>query len=337
MSSSASPSPFTPSNYSFIDIGANLLDDRYLLGSYRGVERHPPDIDQVVQRAIHVGVTRILLTAGTLEESRRALQLARDWNRLYHPDIRFHSTVGIHPTRCQQEFVDNNEDQSSSSIILEKLLELAKDGQTDGTVVAIGEIGLDYDRLEFCSREIQREYLRKQLQALVQPTGLPLFLHNRNVNGELLDILRLEQDKDCWNNAGCAGVVHSFDDSIELANEFITHGFYIGLNGCSLRTEANLATVRQLPLDRIVLETDCPYCDIRPTHAGYQYLTETTRQLLPASKPEKKYERGLLVKNRQEPCHILQVAEIVAGCKELSLEQVAAACLENTNRLFQFE
>jgi TatD DNase family protein len=235
----------------------------------------------------------------------------------------------VHPTRCQQEFVDSQ--QQDSTTIMQQLLEIAKDGMSDGTVCAIGELGLDYDRLEFCSKDVQLTWFAKQLEELARPTQLPLFLHHRNVTNN--DFTRILSDhQDCWKHAG--GVVHSFDDSIDLAKTLIDeYNLYIGLNGCSLRTLDNLQTVQQLPLDRILLETDCPYCDIRPTHAGYQHVQTHFHD---TTKPEKKFQAGYLVKNRQEPCQIVQVAEIVAGVKQVTVETVAQACWENANKLFRF-
>jgi TatD DNase family protein len=305
---------------SYIDIGANLLDERFTDGIYRGTYRHEPDLDLVLQRALDHGVKRILLTAGTVTESRRAVQAVREWRKTY-PAMHFSCTVGVHPTRCQQEFVDKDVNPDE---ILQELLEIAQDGMTDQTCVAIGEIGLDYDRLEFCSKEIQQTYLVKQLESLAKPTGLPLFLHNRSVGSDLYDILKQQYPSG-------RGVVHSFDDTLELANKFIDDlGLYIGLNGCSLRSSESLAVVKELPLSNILLETDCPYCEIRKTHPGYQYI----QTHLDDAKAEKKFERGKCVKSRQEPCHIVQVAEIVAGCKGVPLQQVADACYQNSLNCF---
>jgi TatD DNase family protein len=250
----------------------SLLDERFLKGEYRGTYRHEPDIDAVVERARATGVQRIILTAGTVEDSRAAVQQARLWNKLYNKDsdkqddnaspIHFACTVGVHPTRCSQVFestvAEPNEEETATEqrivdadALLEELHEICCDGMTDQTVVAVGEIGLDYDRLDFCPADIQQRYLIRQLQALAQRTGLPLFLHNRSVGSDLYDILK--QHCECWKKGG---VVHSFDDTLELANKFIDMGFYIGLNGCSLRTEQNLQVVAQLPLERILLETE---------------------------------------------------------------------------------
>jgi Tat protein secretion system quality control protein TatD with DNase activity len=154
----------------------------------------------------------------------------------------------VHPTRCKQVFVDDPE--KDADVLLDELLEIAQDGMKDGTVVAIGEIGLDYDRLQFCPAEIQREYLQRQITRVAQPTGLPLFLHNRSVGDDLYKML-IDLG---WENGG---VVHSFDDTLELATKFIDLGLFIGMNGCSLRTKDNLQTAQSLPLERLLLETEC--------------------------------------------------------------------------------
>ena len=135
---------------------------------------------------------------------------------------------------------------------------MALEGLSDKSVVAIGEIGLDYDRLEFCDKETQQKYFEEQLQTMCSEESLkdlPLFLHNRNVGSDLLQVLKKD-------NRQQQGVVHSFDDSLELAQQFIDLGLYIGLNGCSLKTSKNLAVVKELPLNKILLETDCPYCKL---------------------------------------------------------------------------
>jgi TatD DNase family protein len=246
----------------------SLLDERFLKGEYRGTYRHEPDIDAVIERARANGVQRIILTAGTVEESRAAVQQARLWKTLYNKDgdkqndstspIHFSCTVGVHPTRCSQVFegtaneaCDAEQRSADAVALLEELYEICCDGMTDQTVVAVGEIGVDYDRLDFCPADIQQRYLIRQLQVLAERTGLPLFLHNRSVGSDLYDILK--QHGDCWKKGG---VVHSFDDTLELANKFIDMGYYIGLNGCSLRTDQNLQVVAQLPLERILLETE---------------------------------------------------------------------------------
>jgi len=349
----------------------------------------------VIQRSIEYGVTHLVLTAGTLQESKEAIRVVRKLRQRQQqpPALFLGCTVGIHPTRCQQEFVDNlitnddddddDDDGSNSSDnkdhnhiqttttrttttatnVLEELYELAKDGVTDGSVVAIGEIGLDYDRLEFTSKSIQTEFLKRQLQLFsssfllgssnsknknndndnndggsnsnsitemeAKVASLPLFLHNRSVGRDLLQILQQEQQR--RGGGGGSGVVHSFDDTIELAFEFIELGYYIGLNGCSLKTQQNLDTIQKIPLSNILLETDCPYCEIKASHAGYQYIQTSFQS---QKKVDKKFELGKLVKGRNEPCQIIQIAEVIAGVKSIPVEDVIHTCYENSMKLY---
>jgi TatD DNase family protein len=315
----------------------SLLDERYMLGTYRGTVRHVPDIDHVIQRAIQANVRHIIITAGTIDESRKAIQQTRIWNEQYNHHqnnnssgtIRFSCTVGVHPTRCLQVFchpdivTTTTTTLSSETIALEyasyeqqqiqeqytndriqELYDLCLDGIQDHTVVAYGECGLDYDRLEFCPKPIQQYYLRQQLLEIALPLNLPLFLHNRNVQEDLYITLRNIQQQyrgiqtmkctEIDENGNTAtttsslfssskanveddtkdnvpspfqklqqwdgtyrGVVHSFDDTIELALLFIQElQLYTGINGCSLRTEQNVQTIQQLPITRILLETE---------------------------------------------------------------------------------
>jgi TatD DNase family protein len=304
----------------FVDIGANLLDERFTEGTYHGKIRHEPDFNDVLQRAADIGMRHMVLTAGTLQESREAIRRVRELRRSNQTNCQLYCTVGVHPTRCT-EF----EEAESADKNLEELINLAKDGMSDGAVAAVGEMGLDYDRLEFCPKDIQQKHFVRQL-LLAQETGLPLFLHNRNADDELYRLLLEHQDK--WS----AGVVHSFDDSIELAMKFISLGLYIGLNGCSLKTKENLEVVKNLPLEKLLLETDCPFCDVRKTHAGFAYVKTQFE-----SKQEKKFERGYQVKGRNEPCNIIQVAEVVAGTKGISVEDLVETCYGNSIKLYRWK
>lgn len=333
------------SSLSFVDIGANLLDERFTEGVYNGKSRHDPDWNEMLRRAQDAGVKYIILTAGTLQESKKAVNLVRELRQV-NGTIRFGCTVGVHPTRCRQEFVEGNLPPEQ---VLAQLKALALDGQSDQSVVALGEIGLDYDRLEFCDQETQLDFLEKQLNAMASPEldSLPLFLHNRNVGRDLLQTLKQDPRRKC-------GVVHSFDDSLELAQEFMDLGLYIGINGCSLKTAANLEVVKALPLDKILLETDCPYCkwnqnretdknnisfslkrpacllgEIKPTHAGSDFVKTKWDK-----KADKKFELGKMVKGRNEPCQIIQVAEVVAHVKGLPLKEIADACYRNSLNLY---
>lgn len=141
-----------------------MLDDMFQ-GEYNGSQKHPPDLEHVLARAWDAGLTHIIITAGNLDEARRALELAGSDRRLF-------STVGVHPTRCG-EFAKN--DEGGAEPYLDALMELARDGQKTGKVVAIGECGLDYDRLHFCDKPEQMEGFERQF-VLAKETGLPMFL-----------------------------------------------------------------------------------------------------------------------------------------------------------------
>ena len=124
-------------------------------------------------------------------------------------------------------------------------------------VVAIGECGLDYDRLEFCPQDLQMKYFRRQVQLAVE-LRMPLFLHNRNTGGDFLEVMRAYRDR--MREAGVGGVVHSFDGSMEemkaLTGEL---GLFIGVNGCSMKTEENVEVVRAIPMEYLLVETDAPW------------------------------------------------------------------------------
>jgi TatD DNase family protein len=271
------------------------MDERFTAGIYHGKQRHETDFDAILERAVSVGLCRVILTAGTLSESREAIRFVREWRKnqqsigsetwtssLQFSNLQLHTTVGVHPTRCN-EFLENPESH------IQALCDVIDDGMQDGIVVAVGEMGLDYDRLEFCNQETQHTYFQQQLQRLCSNRKIPLFLHNRNVGDDLYNLLVHNQD--LWTQSG--GVVHSFDDTWELAQKFLDLGLYLGINGCSLKTNENLNVVRNIPLDRILLETDCPYCDVRRTHASYSFIQTN---VMDSAKPEKKFQMGYPVK-----------------------------------------
>ena len=192
----------SPSKVSFIDIGANLLDEMYQ-GNYRGKQRHEADLSTVLQRAFDNNVDRIIITCGTLEESKQGLELAKSDDRLF-------CTVGVHPTRCATEFFDSSSSPSSLSEIeslnmtyIQNLKDVVIQGKEEGHVVAIGELGLDYARLEFSDKESQKRGLVAQLE-LAKEAKLPLFLHNRETGNDLLEMLQEHYiDDTTKNNHGC--------------------------------------------------------------------------------------------------------------------------------------
>ena len=297
-----------------IDIGANLVDPMFTKGVYNEKKRHEPDIDVVLDRALAAGVERIIVTGGSLRESKEALELART-----RPGM-LYSTCGVHPTRCN-EFVNVEEH-------LENLLGLIR--SSEGTVVAVGEFGLDYDRLHFCEREQQLLGFEAQFE-LCRKAKLPAFLHHRNCEPDFIELVR--------KYAGSAGlvkggVVHSFDGSFEEAEALLELGLFIGINGCSLKTPENLEVVKQLPIERLLLETDSPWCEIRPSHAGSGFVTSSSKRW-PSVKREKYLcDPETVVKSRQEPCHLCHVVDVVAAVREDDPDELCEKVFANTCNLF---
>ena len=163
-----------------------------------------------------------------------------------------------------------------------------------------------------------------QLQ-LSQELSLPTFLHNRNTSGDFGAVCAAQRAL-----MGAGGVVHSFDGGADELEELLALGLHIGLNGCSLKTADNLAVAARVPLDRLHLETDAPWCGIKRSHSGFAHAQ-------PVAWPEAKKEKwaaGSLVKDRCEPCHISQVAQVVAAVRGADATAVAAQAYANSRCVF---
>ncbi|XP_020228388.1 putative deoxyribonuclease TATDN1 [Cajanus cajan] len=294
-----------------IDIAVNFTDGMFM-GIYHGKQCHVSDIATVLNRAWAAGVQRIIVTGGSLEESREALAIAETDGRLF-------CTVGVHPTRCK-EFEESGDPEKH----FQALLSLAKEGIQKGKVVAIGECGLDYDRLHFCPVEIQKKYFEKQFE-LAYITKLPMFLHMRAAATDFCEIM--EKNKDRFT----AGVTHSFTGSLDDCIKLLSFDkMYIGINGCSLKTTENIDVVKSIPVERMMIETDSPYCEIKNTHAGIGFVKSTW-----PSKKKEKYDQESIVKGRNEPCLVRQVLEVVAGCKGIDdVGNLSRTLYNNTCRIF---
>lgn len=271
---------------------------------------------------------------------------------------------------------DIQPDPQKSAEVMSKLKAVVDEAISSGNghLVALGEFGLDYDRLNCCNRRVQLHSFAEQLKlaASLEPQ-LPLFLHSRAAHSDFVRVMK-ETFGDKLENLQKGGVVHSFTGTADEMQELMDLGLYIGINGCSFKTEENCETVKAVSLDRIMIETDGPWCEVRPSHTGYKYLIEkkpsangdlvddqplsgTSTPASVSSEPQKKknqkkepdvpekyrsvkkekWVEGVMVKGRNEPCSIDRIAKIVAGIKGIAVEEVCEAAWRNTVRVFDIE
>ena len=233
------------------------------------------DRARVVARAREAGIG--MITVGIdLESSRRAVRLAKGY--------KIYAAVGVHPHEAERY-------RGSLERTLKELEELARAER----VVALGEIGLDYYR-NLSPREAQVEVFRAQLR-LAERLDLPVVVHDREADEDILAILR---------EADVPGVVHSFSSTLEVAEELIELGFYLGFSGpVTFPRAPQREVVTQVQMERILVETDAPYL----TPVPY---------------------RG----RRNEPAYVRHVARAIAALRGLPEEEVARQTTENAGRLF---
>ncbi len=242
-------------------------------------ERYRSDRDDVVARARAAGVWPIVEVASDEKTSWLAIGLVRRYPGLF-------ATVGIHP----------HEARTASESALERIRAVAR----EPGVVAIGEIGLDY-HYDFSPRDDQRRAFAAQI-GLARDVGLPIVVHDREAHQDTLDILRSEAVQ------GVGGVMHCFSGDFGMARECLDMGLYISVGGSVTFPGAGRLRdiIAGIPLDRLVLETDCPYLTPAP-HRG----------------------------KRNEPAYLVFVAREVARAAKATLDEVAAMTTRNATRLFQ--
>jgi TatD DNase family protein len=168
--------------------------------------------------------------------------------------------------------------------------------------------------LHYSDKETQLKYFEIQLDAATQ-LDLPLFLHMRAAAEDFERLLKPRIGK-----LPKKGLVHSFTGTLEEMQRLVGLGLDIGLNGCSLKTEENLAVVKEIPLERLQIETDGPWCEIRPSHASSKLLSGQVE--IPKAVRKEKWVEGMMVKGRNEPSCIVQVAHVIAKLKGIDVEEV---------------
>ena len=299
----------------YADVGINLTDDVYR-GRYHGKQAHEDDTNHVLQRAVEVGCIKMMVTGSDLKESKKAIVLAEE-----HPGFCY-ATVGVHP--CSAKSFETH--PGGSRQLLQELETLAVDAKKRGLATAFGEIGLDYDRLYLTEKEPQLKYFEAQLELAVK-VQLPLFLHSRAAGADFERLL-----KSNLPHLPKRGLVHSFTGTMEEMQSLITLGLDIGVNGCSMKTEENLEVVKAIPLDRLQIETDGPWCEMRASQASAKYKEGVPP--LPKAVKKEKWEKEFMVKGRNEPVAITHVAWVVAQIKGIKVEEVCEAAWRNSIEMF---
>ena len=237
-----------------------------------------PDRETLMESFAAAGVGLVMNAGCSLESSRDIVAMAEKCPWLY-------ASVGSHPDSANEV----NEE------VLEEYRKLCK---LSGKVKAIGEIGLDY-YYEDIPRDIQQKAFRMQM-ALAQELDLPVIVHERDAHNDGLAIVK-EFPK-------VRGVFHCYSGSAEMARQLVNMGWYIGFTGVLTFKNARKAveTAAAIPLERIVLETDCPFMAPEPF-------------------------RG----KRNHPGYLYRMAEKLAEIRGISLEEVHAATFENGKRLYR--
>ncbi|MFQ6014447.1 MAG: TatD family hydrolase [Anaerolineae bacterium] len=240
------------------------------------------DREEVIGRALETGVTQIVTIGINLESSQAAIALAEDYPFLY-------ATVGFHP----------HDASGLNDTALDELWQLAQHPR----VVAIGETGLDYYR-DYSPRDAQRRAFELQL-ALAREVGKPVIIHSRQAHADVMEILQAWAAGHATDRA--LGVMHCFSGKLEMLREVLSLGFCISLAGPVTFTNARhpLEVARNVPLDRLLVETDAPFLTPHP-HRG----------------------------KRNEPAYVRLVAKAIADIKGLTLETVASATVHNAHHLF---
>jgi len=258
----------------YIDIGVNFTGSSFA-----------HDLEDVIQRALDANVKQMIVTGTDIEHTGLAIDLCAEY-----PDILF-ATAGVHPHHAS-----DFDDEANQKL---------RDFCNSDAVVAVGECGLDYNR-NYSPPEAQRHAFEQQLQ-LACELKLPIFLHQRDAHDDFVHMIS-DYRKDLVN-----AVVHCFTDSLEEAVQYLELDMLIGVTGwiCDERRGKDLQqAVREIPLDRIMIETDAPY-------------------LLP---------RDLAVtpvdKRRNEPCYLPHICQSVAYYMNMDTEELAAATVENTKKFF---
>ena len=246
-------------------------------------EAFDDDREEIIARMESDGLDAVVNVGSDIETSRAVVDLAKKHDKLY-------AVVGVHP----QDADGYNPE------VREELMELAKEEK----VLAIGECGLDY-YYENSPREVQREVFRAMCD-LAAEVDLPLVIHSRDAAEETYDIVRDFLDA----HPGHHVLIHCYSYSVEMMERFMALGCYLSLGGVTTFKNAKVPkkVAAAVPIDRLLLETDCPYMTPEPN-------------------------RG----KRNEPKFVADVAKNIAALRGMDVEELVARTDENTKRFYQWK
>ena len=224
------------------------------------------------------GIDHIVNIGANMASSKTSLELAHEYDFIY-------AAVGVHPSDTEELTAEK----------IEELRTLSRDPKC----VAIGEIGLDYYWPE-PAHELQKKWFRRQIQ-LAKEEKLPVVIHSRDAAADTLSILKEE------DGGANGGVVHCFSYSAEVAEQCVKMGFYIGVGGVlTFKNGRKLKeTVDVLPMEKIIIETDCPYLAPTP-HRG----------------------------ERNSSLYLPLVVDEIAAIKGITPEEVIRITEENAKRMY---
>ena len=227
------------------------------------------------------GIDYVVNVGSSLKTTQQSIALAKQYDFIY-------AAAGVHP----EETAELNEENFAW------LCEQMKQEK----VVAVGEIGLDYHWDE-PERKIQKVWFERQI-ALARQVSLPMIIHSRDAAQDTLDIMKVCKAEEA------GGVIHCFSYGVEMAREYLNMGFYIGIGGVlTFKNAKKLKEVaKYVPLDRILLETDCPYMAPEP-HRG----------------------------KRNSSIYLSYVAETLATIKGVDVEEVYQTTRENGKQMYRIQ
>ena len=243
-------------------------------------ERFDEDRDILIEKLFRENICNIINVGASIESTKTTIALAKKYENMY-------AAAGVHP--------------SDIAGLNEETLAWLKEQTKDPKVIAVGEIGLDYywDKEE----EVQKaqRYWFAQQMGLARESQLPVIIHSRDAAEDTMRVMKEVHAEEI------PGVIHCYSYSPEMAKEFIKMGYYIGVGGVVTFKNAKKLkeTVMQIPLERILLETDSPYMAPEP-HRG----------------------------SRNDSGNLVYVAEKIAELKGITAKEVENATLANARKLF---